>query len=312
MMGLAHPWLLAFAVLPVLAWFLLPEKKQSGAVRVPESVRTFLVHQSGNAATAHAMRPGELTAKIIGWLALIVALAGPFLKLPAVLTPTGRDIIVAFDLSASMAEQDMVVDGRKLARIDVVRDRLGAFIRGRKGDRVALVGFATEAFLIAPLTFDVVAVSEMLDEVTIGLPGRKTDLGQAIGLAVKVLEEEKPAERLLILISDGEVNAGRLSATDAAGLARDMDISIFSIGFAERINAANAAHLSDLAEATGGTFHSATDPALMEHALASLASLAPTTPEQTAAERRQDWRWPPLVVALCCLFFIGWQEVRDP
>ena len=114
----------------------------------------------------------SLALKAACWIALVVALAGPFVQKPAALKPTGRDVIVAFDLSASMAEQDMSVGDRKLARIDVIREKLGAFIRGRKGDRIALIGFATSAFLIAPPTYDVTAVSEMLDEMTIGLPGR--------------------------------------------------------------------------------------------------------------------------------------------
>ena len=132
MMGLAHPWILALAVLPVLAWFLLPARKARGALRVPASVHDHLLHQSGNTLFAQTIRPGDLVLKSVGWLALIIALAGPFAKLPAVLTPTGRDIVVAFDLSASMAEQDMAIDGRKVARIDVIRDRLGSFIRGAR------------------------------------------------------------------------------------------------------------------------------------------------------------------------------------
>lgn len=311
-MDFAFPWLLILMPLPLLAWFILPAVKARGAVQVPESVLSYLRHQSANTMASRAARPGDMVLKGIGWAALILALAGPYMKKPAVLTPTGRDIIVAFDLSASMAEEDMVVADRKMARIDVLRESLGAFIRGRKGDRVALIGFATEAFLIAPLTFDVTAVAEMLGEVNIGLPGRKTDLGQAIGLTVKLLRDQEEGERLLILISDGEVNAGRLSATDAADLARDLGIRIFSIGFANDINAQNAAHMSDLAAMTGGAFHTATSPTLMQDALIRLEALAPTTPDHSVGARRQDLRWPLLVIALACLAAIGWHEVRDP
>lgn len=311
-MGLAYPWLLVLAPLPVLAWVLLPPNRERGAVRVPASVLAFLSHQSAASSRVDAARPLGLLPRIIGWIALIIALAGPFATKPAVLKPTGRDIIVAFDLSASMAEEDMVTGTRRTSRIDVVRDSLGAFIRGRKGDRVALVAFATEAFLIAPLTFDVSAVAEMLDEVSIGLPGRKTDLGQAIGLTVKLLRDEAQGERLMILVSDGEANAGQLAASEAAALARDLGIRIFSIGFAGEIEAENAAHLSELAQMTGGGFHSATDPGLMNQALARVEALAPNTGEQNASERRQDLRWPLLVVALMCLLVIGWQEHREP
>ncbi|MGD1926204.1 MAG: VWA domain-containing protein [Paracoccaceae bacterium] len=311
-MDLALPWALMLLPVPVLAWFLLPAARERGALQVPGSVLAHLLQQSAASSGSRAARPVEMALKTIGWIALIIALAGPFVQRPAVLTPTGRDIVLAFDLSASMAEEDMQIGQRKLSRIDVIREKLAGFIRGRQGDRVALIGFATNAFLIAPPTYDVGAVAEMLDELTIGLPGRKTDLGQAIGLTVKMLREEDPGERMLILISDGEVNAGEIAATDAADMARDLGIKIFSIGFANEIATQNAVHMADLAERTGGTFQPATSAALMRDALSFLGSIAPTNPDETAAERRQDWRWLPLSIALICLLAIGWREYRDP
>ena len=312
MMGLSYPWVLALAPLPLLVRVLLPAARAQGALSVPDSVIAHLQHHSTSRSTPETGRAGNMVLKTVGWLALMIALAGPFAERPSVLSPTGRDIIVAFDLSASMAEKDMTIDGEHLTRIDVVREKLGAFVRGRRGDRITLIGFATDAFLIAPPTHDVAAVAEMLGEVTIGLPGRKTDLGQAIGLTVKLLRDAPPGDRMLILISDGEVNAGQIAATDAAELARDLGIRIFSIGFAEEIDAANAAHLMDLAERTGGAFHRATTAALMQETLAALNALAPVVPEETAAQRRQDWRWLPLLVALSCLCAVGWREYDDP
>lgn len=311
-MELAQPWLLVLAPLPLVAWYLLPVAKDRGALAAPDSIRIFLQRFESPQLSAGRGTLRGLLPKIIGWLALVIALAGPFTSKPAVLSPTGRDIVIAFDLSASMAEEDMQIAGRQMARIDVVREKLGTFVQGRRGDRFALIGFATEAFLIAPLTFDTTAIAEMLDEVSIGLPGRKTDLGRAIGLTVKLLRQEPEGERLLILISDGEVNTGELAGTDAAALARELGIRIFSIGFADNVSAGNAAHMAELAEMTGGEFHKATEPALMQDALARLNLIAPVAEEQTLEERRQDWRWPFLIVALACLLMIGWREHSDP
>ena len=312
MISLADPWALALLPLPILAWYLLPPARERGAVRVPGSVLAHLRQQSAATSASRTARPGDLVLKAIGWIAVIVALAGPFLQRPAVLKPTGRDIVVALDLSASMAEEDMRLGGRTVSRIDVIRDRLGTFLEGRKGDRVALIGFATDAYLIAPLTFDVTAVSEMLNELTIGLPGRKTDLGQAIGLTLKVLQREDLGERLLILISDGEANAGELAAADAAELAKAMDLKIFTIGFAAEVETQNTAHLAELSEITDGQYQTATSPALMRDTLAELDRIAPVAPAETAAKRRQDWRWVALLTALTCLGAIGWREFRDP
>lgn len=309
-MSLSFPWALILLPLPIAAWFLLPPRPERGAVRVPASVMAHLQARAG-AGPAPLRLPVGLALRTIGWVALIVALAGPYLPRAALLKPTGRDIVVALDLSASMAETDMLVAGEPTARIDVIRDRLGIFLEGRRGDRVALIGFATEAYLIAPLTFDVAAVAEMLDESTIGLPGRKTDLGQAIGLTVKLMRQQEPGERLLLLISDGETNAGDLAAVDAARLAADLGVRIFTVGFASDIDSENAAHMADLARMTGGRFHAATSPDLMQQVYDTLDRMAPVKPEDTALERRSDLRWAAIGLALLCLGGVGWREVRD-
>lgn len=308
--GFALPWALLLAPLPVLAWLVLPPRAETGALRVPASVLAHL-QAAGGAGTARRRLPTGLILRGLGWIALIVALAGPFSSAPALLKPTGRDVIVALDLSASMAETDMEMAGQKTARIDVIRDRLATFLRGRRGDRVALIGFATDAYLIAPLTFDVGAIAEMLTEATIGMPGRKTDLGQAIGLTVKLMRDEPRGERLLLLISDGETNAGELAARDAATLAAGLGVQIVTVGFASEIDGGNAEHMAELARMTGGSFHAATSPALMQNVFDHLARIAPVVPEETATERRRDWRWVAILAALGCLAGIGWREARD-
>lgn len=311
MISFALPWAFLLAPLPVLAWRLLPPEPQKGAVRAPESVIAHLKRHSD--ATGRSLsETGNLALKTIGWLALIIALAGPFIAQPALLTPTGRDIVVAVDLSASMAEEDMVIEGRKTARIDVIRQKMATFLRSRAGDRVALIGFAEEAYLIAPLTFDVSAVAEMLGEAPIGLPGRKTDLGRAIGLSVKLLREEEEGERLLILISDGEANAGDLAATDAADLAKKIGLKIFAIGFASDLDEANAGHMADLAETSGGRFTSADSAEAMGLAANIVADAAIVARPESGGDRRTDLRWAALIVAFACFMVLHWREAHDP
>lgn len=311
MIGFSLPWAFALAPLPFLAWRLLPAAPQKGAVRAPDSVIAHL-SRHGDAKARNLSGIGDMAVKVICWCALIIALAGPYLDRPALLTPTGRDIVVAVDLSASMAEEDMATPTGKIARIDVIRDRMATFLKTRTGDRVALIGFAEDAYLIAPLTFDVNAVADMLGEAPIGLPGRKTDLGQAIGLAVKTLRAEDEGERLMILISDGEANAGDLAASDAAEMAQDIGLKIFAIGFASEIDAANAAHMADLARTSGGGFVTADSAEAMEQAYAAVADIAPSAQPEAGTERRRDIRWPALVIAFICLTYLLWREARDP
>lgn len=311
MISFAFPWAFVLAPLPILFWRLATPSPQKGAVRAPDSVIAYLRRHS-DAAQPRSAGGGDLALKGVGWAALIIALAGPFLERPALLEPTGRDIVVAVDLSASMAEEDMIVDDGKSARIDVIRQKMVSFLQTRTGDRVALIGFAEEAYLIAPFTFDVRAVAEMLAEAPVGLPGRKTDLGRAIGLSVKLLREEESGERLLILISDGEANAGDLAATDAADLARDIGLKIFAIGFASDLDVANADHMADLARASGGEFIAANSAASMDRAYAAVAEMGLVARSETTTERRRDFRWPALAVAFACYVILFWREARDP
>ncbi len=311
MISFALPWAFLLAPLPVLAWRLLPPEPQKGAVRAPESVIAHLKRHSDT--TGRSLSGiGDLALKVIGWIALIIALAGPFIARPALLTPTGRDIVVAVDLSASMAEEDMIVDDRKTARIEVIRQKMATFLRSRAGDRVALIGFAEEAYLIAPLTFDVRAAAEMLSEAPIGLPGRKTDLGRAIGLSVKLLREEEEGERLLILISDGEANAGELAATDAAELAKEIGLKIFAIGFASDLDEANAGHMADLAETSGGRFTSADSAEAMGLAATIVSDSDIVARPESGGDRRTDLRWAALIVGFICFMVLYWREAQDP
>ena len=310
-MSLAHPWALALAPLPLAVWFLLRPQPQRSAVQAPDSVIEHLRRHAAPAGGGLA-GVGDMALKMIAWAAIVIALAGPFQRQADLLAPTGRDIIAAVDLSASMAEEDMVFAGEKTARIDVIRDRIARFLESRAGDRVALIGFAEEAYLIAPFTFDVKAVAEMLSEAPIGLPGQKTDLGRAIGLAVKLLREEPTGERLLILISDGEANAGDLAAKDAAAMAKNSGVTMFAIGFSADLEAKNAAFMADLAASTDGAFVAAGDATAMDMAVRMVGERAPVARDDSGLERRRDLAWPFVLIAVLCLAPLMWREAGDP
>ena len=131
------------------------------------------------------------------------------------------------------------------------------FVATRRGDRIGLIGFASDAYLVAPLTFDRDAVGRMLEVISIGLPGRRTDLGQAIGLAVRGLRRQPPGERVLALLSDGETIAGEIAALDAAELARQAGIVVHAIGFVDEGESDGESPLRKVAAATGGRFFAA-------------------------------------------------------
>lgn len=250
--------------------------------------------------------------RVVGWLALVVALAGPHTEAEPLLVPTGRDLLVAVDLSASMAKADIAGAEGLVERIEVVRERIDAFLADRAGDRVGLIAFASDAYLISPLTFDTRAVAGLLDEVVIGLPGRKTDLGRAIGLAVRVLRPEPPGERVLIILSDGAANTGALTALDAAALAAENRVEVHVIGFAGEIEAPNAAHMRAVAERTGGSYFGATSSEMLADIYAVLDRKLPITAEPNPPRLVDDWTWAPLGLALGMVLLVGGQALSDP
>lgn len=310
MISFFNIWAFALLPLPALIWWLAPALPARSAVAVPASVMATLTSRSGARSDDRIGPPAGLILRIIGWLALVLALAGPHQERAPLLSPSGRDVAVALDLSASMAETDM--SGNGVTRITLIRDVLGDFVRGRKGDRVSLIGFGTEAYVIAPLTFDVGAAAEMLDEVTIGLPGRRTDLGQAIGLSVQMMREEPAGERLLILISDGETNVGALAAADAARLAADAGLKVFVIGFAKDLDAGSEDQMRGIAEATGGQFFAASDPVLLQAIYREIDLIAPVSAPDPERAPVENWRWAPLLLAFAAALIIGWREHLDP
>jgi Ca-activated chloride channel family protein len=162
---------------------------------------------------------------------LLAAAARPqWLGEPIEQTVSGRDLLMAVDLSGSMEIEDFVVGGRAVDRLTATKAVAGQFIERRTGDRIGLVLFGERAYLQAPLTFDRKTVRSLLDESVIGLAGDKTAIGDAIGLAVKRLRQNPEHQRVLILLSDGANTAGAVSPLQATELAQREHLKIYTIG----------------------------------------------------------------------------------
>lgn len=223
-------WPLCFLLLP-LPWlyrrFLPAASTRSAALQVSfmdrlEALRPLSPQHSS---------PGRKWPYLVVWALLVSAAARPELlgeTLPAPVT--GRDMMLALDLSGSMEYQDMQLDGAEVNRLVLVKHLLGEFVERRRGDRLGLILFGTQAYVQAPLTHDRQAVREWMEESFIGLAGRETAIGDAIGLAIKRLLDEPAASRVLILITDGANTAGSVTPLRAARLAAEHRIRIFTIG----------------------------------------------------------------------------------
>ena len=311
MIELLRPWALLLLPLPILARWWLPALPARTALPIPASVHVLLGALSRSEAYPRRGWPVGFGLRLIGWVALVVALAGVQTGAGLLLKPTGRDLIVAIDLSDSMSQKDMRVDGENVSRLVVVRHLVGELIEHRAGDRVGLIAFSQEAFLIAPLTFDRRAVAGLLDELVIGLPGYRTDLGRAVGLTIQTFKKQPPATRVLVVISDGEDNAGALSVDDAVRLAAQHQIRIHTIGFASAIKPDGAALLQQMAKATGGEYFVASSPQTLAAISSEIDRLEPSATEQNQVPVMKDWSWVALWVAIAALAGLSWQEIWE-
>jgi Ca-activated chloride channel family protein len=228
MLHFAWPWIVLAAPLPWLVRWLLPPQadRAEAALRVP-----FLDDLPQRSEPSRSSPSLRLWLAWLAWLALLGAAARPqWLGEPIEQTVSGRDLLLAVDLSGSMEIEDFVVGGRAVDRLTATKAVAGQFIERRTGDRIGLVLFGERAYLQAPLTFDRKTVRSLLDESVIGLAGDKTAIGDAIGLAVKRLRQNPEHQRVLILLSDGANTAGAVSPLQATELALREHLKIYTIG----------------------------------------------------------------------------------
>jgi len=261
MWQLEHPWLLVLLPLPLLVWWLLPPYgERTRAVRVPFFEDVTKATGQTPARGAVVLRGNWLRRVLapVCWALAVLALAGPQrLEPPIERTESARDLLLAIDLSGSMATPDFLdPQGQRIDRLSAVKSVVDDFIARRKTDRIGLIVFGTNAFPQAPLTLDHVAVRELLDELRVGMAGEQTALGDAMGVAVKMTEHSRQRERVLILLTDGNDTAGRLPADKAAEIAKANHIVIHTIGIgdpnAKGENRVDLDALKRIAAATGG------------------------------------------------------------
>ncbi|GAA6179656.1 VWA domain-containing protein [Shimia sp. NS0008-38b] len=261
MIELTHPWIFVLLPLPLLVRFGLPAYRQrEDAVRLPFfaalAQASGVAVRDGAAVVAH--RRMALVAGAAIWALLLLALAEPVrLGPPKEISKASRDVILAIDISGSMDKVDFPgPDGKAQQRFAAVQDVVSAFLESREGDRVALIVFGSQAYVQAPLTEDLDTVEALLQQTEVGMAGPHTALGDAIGLAIHTFEASDIDERLLILLSDGNDTASRMSPINAAEIARDKGVTLFAIGVgdpkASGEDRLDMDALSALAARTGG------------------------------------------------------------
>lgn len=308
MLEFAWPWAFAALALPVLARWLLPRAQHGGALALRVPFYAELVELAGNAQQA-GLRTA-LWLPTLAFMLLCTAASRPQWVGEAEAPPrSGRDLMLAVDTSGSMAAEDMSVGGRRVDRLRAVKLVVDDFLTRREGDRVGLILFGQQAYLVTPLTFDLSSVRHQLDTSVVGLAGRETAIGDAIGLAVKRLRARPLEQRVLILLTDGANNAGALQPLQAAELASANQVRVHTIAFgadAQRgpfgmmMPAAemDEATLEQIADKTGGRFFRARNVADLAGIYAELDRLEPLEQDGESIRPHQELFVYPAALAL--------------
>ncbi|MGP9825993.1 vWA domain-containing protein [Ectopseudomonas khazarica] len=320
MFEFAWPWIFLLAPLPWLLRLLLPAA-DSGDAALRVSFLDELQALSGRRARAALPSWRQQAPLVLLWCLLLCAAARPqWVGEPLPLPASGRDLLLAVDVSGSMDYADMQWDDEPISRLELVKRLLGDFIDGRRGDRVGLILFGSQAYLQAPLTFDRTTVRTWLEESLIGIAGKNTAIGDAIGLAVKRLRQRPAQSRVLVLITDGANNGGSIEPLVAAQLAADEGVRIYAIGIgadpqqdglAGALGFNSGLELDEptlraIVDATGGEYFRARSQAELEQIELSLDRLEPVAQQPTLARPALAlYAWPLALALLGSLLLVG-------
>jgi Ca-activated chloride channel homolog len=313
------PWLLLVLPLPLLVRWLFPARMtvEQAALKVP-----FLEDFSGaETKSVSQNKQWPLLLVSIAWILLVIACTRPqWLGDPIEQVVSGRDLMLAVDLSGSMEVQDFFINKRAVDRLTAIKYVASDFINRRVGDRLGLILFGSQAYLQTPLTFDRKTVMTLLDESAIGLAGDNTAIGDAIGLAIKRLKNQPTDSRVLILLTDGANTAGEVTPLKAAELAAANKLKIYTIGVgademivrsffgSRKVNPSTDLDentLVKIAESTGGRYFRARSADELNNIYMLLDQLEPIEKDKQFFRPRTDLFYWPLALALLLTGIIG-------
>jgi Ca-activated chloride channel family protein len=323
MLSFAWPWILLVLPLPFAARAVLPEasRLQEAGLRVP-SIAGFAMLT--DRSKTEQLLNWRFWIAVIAWVLLVVAAARPErigdeLEVPV----SGRNLMLAVDLSGSMDQKDFELGNVTVDRLTATKAVAADFIRRREGDRIGLILFGERAYLQVPLTLDRETVRVLLMEAFIGLAGEKTAIGDAITLAVKRIHDQEAdgGEQVLVLLTDGANTAGEIDPVKAAELAAQVGLRIYTIGIGadqmevssiiggrRRINPSadlDEKTLTAIADLTGGRYFRATDTAELQEIYRLVDELEPVEEPEAGFRPVKSLYYWPLSGALALSVFLG-------
>ena len=290
MLSLIWPWVLCLFPIPIV-YRLLRHPKQTTMLALRAPALAAIVGTGKIEQHSNWKKLMLLALLYTCWISTLTALARPvWVGEPVSLPTSGRDILLAVDISGSMEREDMQLGGKLVNRLVAVKGVVGDFVLERNGDRLGLILFGEKAYLQTPLTFDRRTMQSLLYEAEIGFAGQGTAIGDAIGIGIKRLQDRPDNHRVMILLTDGANNSGELDPIKAADLAARSNVKIYTIGIGgERLEEwglfgqtttnpsadLDENTLTDIARTTGGQYFRARNPAELSTIYERLNELEP-------------------------------------
>ncbi len=323
------PWLLLTLPVPFFIRWWVPADKpvDQAALKVP-FIEDFIL---GETQAISQNKQWPLLLAMLAWVFLVLACMRPqWLGDPIEQAISGRDLMLAVDLSGSMEEQDFKIEDNWVDRLTATKFIASRFIDRRVGDRLGLILFGSKAYLQTPLTFDRTTVITLLNESFITLAGENTAIGDAIALAVKRLRKQQSNSRVLILLTDGANTAGVINPLKAAELAAENNLKIYTIGMgademiirsffgSRRVNPSrdlDEKTLKAIAQKTGGRYFRARNTQELEAIYQLLDELEPVEKDkQYFRPKTELYHWPLSISLLLAGFIsisrINWNRIK--
>ena len=321
MINVEYPWFLTLIILPLVVYWIIPRVSPDKQLALKTPFFKQIKSQLPIVSLSNFKRANYFKYLLtMIWALLIVSGTGlQWMGKPINLPQSGRDLMMAIDLSGSMAIEDMKkADGTTESRFDLVMRVANEFLDTRKGDRVGLILFGTKAYLQTPLSFDIPTVKKMLNDASIALPGPLTAIGDGIGLAVKKLMQYPSQSKALVLLTDGENNSGALQPLQAAEIAKRNCIKVYTIGLGGGQMVINTAFgqrlvntsedldthvLKQIADMTGGKFFRAQNSSDLKEVYKAIDKMEPVESDKIVV-RPVTYLYPWTLGAALLLSFI--------
>ena len=313
MFEFTYPWVFLLILIPIVinksSWYYISKRS---ALRI--SFKEDIDAVNGDKKSRSGISKASFWQKVflsIVYILIIIALAKPqYIGEPLNKKISQREVLVSIDLSGSMATKDFKdKNGTVIDRLEAVKMVLGDFFKVRQGEKIGLILFGNAAFVQAPFTQDLTALDHLLSELSIGMAGPQTAIGDSIGLAVKMFQDSNVTDRMLIVMSDGDDTGSKVPPLTAAKLAKNNGVSIFPIAIGDPKNAGehpiDTETLKEIAEITGGKFYYAWNSEELLDIYTQIDKLKPKEVKEITHRPTFDLFSYPLIAVLILLLGYG-------